>query len=636
MPNLYRKCCSPIQLALLLALFITSQSALALTLTGTTRVPSLGNANLQVEVGQAGVVNGQTDANGRFSVEIDCVTDPDAFVVIKAFGTGDQSGWGLARATHSCAELLARAAPEDTLEIGPVNILSTSVYSVMAWELQEDGIEVAQPGFSDVEGYRFSADMEASGNVIDVLAGYTAGVIPDLPEGASNTLELVLDRSLLAQYAFDFYGLPEQDLDAWTSAYLSIAMNGPSYRPPEVPSSALTIGTYCSSFFTSCSFFAELNPDGESGTFGLGFISLSAGGEADTLYRNLGPVIFNDALEPPTDNLMAYRISGEDGTALYSTISYPTFEGVQVRQEDVNEFIDIRIADVSEYFMLIASDTRTVSTYPENPEIPNDVRAPRIRFANGVAPGQEFASWPEPQDGEERLLIFVGSPDFPEAPSWSVDRVRFSDDGKALAIRVGRTYNWSLVDGDLLLTAAGFPEHRYRIIGTVLDTEATPYMVTASEAGVVQGARSSVTLMADLPGGFDLADVPGRYAAEFSFATLTRNFPFSNSYFVFDLYADGTGCSGNAPAVDAEISYPRAVTWSLNVRNELVLRRDGSPAGTFQYRSWAPARRSPDVGLYMIEVGPTNGDASFEFNYTGGRLNAYRKLPLVSLGPSCM
>ena len=64
-----------------------------------------------------------------FSATLDC-DDPQALVIVKAFGSGSQSELGGARLVHSCAELLSNQTVEGNYEIGPLNPLSTGLYLI--------------------------------------------------------------------------------------------------------------------------------------------------------------------------------------------------------------------------------------------------------------------------------------------------------------------------------------------------------------------------------------------------------------------------------------------------------------------------------------------------------------------------
>lgn len=597
-----------------------------ITLNGTTAAPSLTGASVEVEVGQAGTFNGQTDSNGRYSVDIDCATDPDAFVIIRINGSNAQSAIGAARTVASCDVLQTAAGADNVFEVGPVTPISTAVYATLIWTLEAAGQSLSNPRMNVVAPLQRTLQLMQVDRIVRVLPALNAAAV-SLPVGASTSLEVVLDRPL--------FEIASNDVDASVPAeeqallLREVEFNTQSYLPPQTPIDQDRISLHFPNVLRSTggSLYLDIQSDA-TGEYFLPFVS----GAAAFTFRNQGQVIFADGGEIPEDNLRAIRVEAESGEPLVSAVSFPFIGGQQVEQNTNTEWIDIRVVDASETFTLVARNQHIVVTYPNNPEIPDEVfdDASTISFSNGLSGDDPVEPWPTPVDSEERLLpIYVESAANPGFESFYVDRLTFSSSGTAQALRSNLTYNWSIDQGLLVLESATNADLTYELIAPDPSGSIDFVTVRASDNGnPIDVSENRSVVVSSL--NFVPANVPDRYVSVGDLNDLYSNIPAgSNDFFSFELRSDGTGWAGSVNAVDApEPPGSTPLVWSVNAQGDVVINREFSP-GFNQFRSWTLVAQPESNDVIILEVGPVSvfSDPMFELPFAPGRLNWYRTFP---------
>jgi len=172
----------------------TREGSTLVTLVGRTEHPVLVDAVIQVSAGDQSVST-STDQAGWFSATLDC-DDPQALVIVKAFGSGSQSELGGARLVHSCAELLSNQTVEGNYEIGPLNPLSTGLYLIAGQTLGVFGPADIDWTLDSLSPHRFSMQFDKLWRIATVIRLFSLPGF-EAPPGAETVWDLLQSPQLI-------------------------------------------------------------------------------------------------------------------------------------------------------------------------------------------------------------------------------------------------------------------------------------------------------------------------------------------------------------------------------------------------------------------------------------------------------
>ncbi|NDY94391.1 carboxypeptidase-like regulatory domain-containing protein [Wenzhouxiangella limi] len=621
--------------ALIFVIFAGATESMAsstITLQGQTKHPVLANAAVEVSAAGNQTVMGTTNQSGSYAIDFEC-TVPGGMVTITVTGTGEQSHVGAARVVHSCAHLSANADGQGVFAVGPISPISTAVYAIVAWTLSD--FENLSPPWmrSALEPYRFAFEFWVGHSTVTSSLAFLNTQEIDLPAAASTSLDVALDRNLLAQSAQGVLDIAQAaDYDrVLNPIYLDPSLYLPT---PSVPATIVT-ANYCVSLLTSCGsvFVIDVNNFGS-------FSERGGSSASEFRFRDREDIIFQEKFVAAPGTLRAIRAATLDGSPLISRFLVQTIEGQQVEESSDLEWVEKLYANASEYLTLVGERNRTVRRFPNNPEIPEEVfESRRPFFLTGFEDTSELPSFVEPADGDQWVLEFDVSASIPELDLFfgpRADRVTFGADGTAVLERADTTMQWTVSDGELVLEGGGLPTHRYRLTSGEWAKAYSSMVVRAADSGEPTVSADVVGLSGAQSLVFDPADVPGRYwSIAFVGRLLPSGFPEPPSYFVQALEEGGTGWSASlADPADPKPDSARPLQWEVNARGEVVIERDFGASGT-QLRNWTLLKIENGEDFSVLEVGPAlfaspdfGGPEDPVLPLDTGRLNIYRQLPL--------
>lgn len=585
-------------------------------LVGSTRHPVLPNAQVDVHVG--GIVSSaQADSDGRFEVSVDC-SQPDQLVVVQARGAGNQSAIEHARLVHSCGYLQTQLDMANQFQAGLLSPLSTGVYAALRWFVENEESLSWPVSLSQIESYLNIIQLSRVSWVIEAHSYIGEGDVP-LPAGLDTTLELALDRSALTSVVDQGRQIvPFEDrLPRLQAIHWDVGL----LRKPSLPNPPEYTWAYCVSLFRACPWYADLASD-QSMYYGIP----TSGGSGEWLDRGLQSLIFGDRMEVPEDNLRALRMTGSSGDPLFFSVSFPVIDGEQVEQRFETVWFDVRIPDASELLDLLATASKTRLTYPNNPEIPDQIFEPSlVFFQEGLTSLANLPAWQGPQGGEEWLLPIQTSPSL----SPDTELVTLNGDGTALAQLSGTSLAWQYSGDTLILSGASVPDHHVHFIGGIPGRHDS-FLVEVGPGEASIRAFSEEGIEATDQSAFVAEEVPGRYLGGFDLDTIMPSDPATDldEVFTFDLFSDGTGLNATLPNATAPMpSTARPVVWEIDAEGRLVIERTGSSSSIV--RRWTRAAVSPSNGdIFMIETSPefvSDGDSPA---FARPRFNFYRPAPL--------
>jgi hypothetical protein len=591
----------------------TEESGLPLTLKGQVRQPRLGNATVEVEVGEQ-TFSGTSNPNGNYEIAIDCVPT-DATVTIRASGASAQSTIRNARFLGSCGSLVDMSQGTGELTVGPVSVISTAAFALLNW-LVEDTPTLEWPITADqLQQVRQTLQFQEIGRLVRVLAPIMNGTV-ELPAGPDDTLQLVLDRQafLGAEAAFNGEIEPED----WADARRLIEWTPSTNRSIAGLEQSGLVQIYWPGL-------------GSSPVFGFEFFDASSGVFANRSSFNVNaafvfreiedPVIFSDGYAPPQDNVRALRVSGEGGAPLSTVVGFPFIPPHgQVEQLSHWDWVDIRIVDAGEAFNVFSSASQNRQEYP-NGELGESISVDEFPTYNTAFNlDTELPSWTGPAAGQSWLMPITVTGQFGEK-LFAHDRISFSPGGVAMAELLEETLTWNFEDGVVSIDGPNLDHHEYFLQGGLPGRDQL-FQVVASRGTSDMRVGSAEAIVADASPAFDPASVAGRYVGSFALTS-----PLPTTFFVIQIEADGTGWMGNM----ADFSDPgppsgaSELIWQIDADDRLVIRRDQS--GAFQFRAWTVlATDSNDI--YVLEQGPFSfvSDPDFEVPNDPGRLNFYRQI----------
>ena len=593
-----------------------------LVLSGQTMHPLLAEAEVEVRFGQT-VVESTTDSGGRFDISIDCADD-DAIVMLFVRGQGSQQHIRSSRVVDSCASLIQQADGSGHFQTGPVSAVSTSVYGLLRWYV-EDSPALEWP--LNAEGLlrvRPALAGDVAMRSVNVLVAITDGLI-ELPDGIDQTLDLLLDRDQFL--ALEFELLSEVDPDLSALARRRVLWDARLNFRTEALAALDGVDVYCPAIASDCSasYLAGQEQDY--------FSNQNVGGPAESVLRAWQDIIHGDNFEPVEDNLRALRLTGPQGESLFESQAFVFVPGVgQVPAIIGTKYKDFRLLNASEALPLGSIVSKVVRSFPEH-ELPDEVIKGQVPgFRSVLSSDAALLPWSGPNSGEVwQIPLFlepVQESGFRPA-RW--DWLTFGADGQVVAELSGETLHWTFEDDVLVLESADLGQHQYRYLGGDFDRHPL-FKVTrqpASEdmrsviASLVRGNEVEITA----------SEVPGRYVGGFD---LDEYNPLpswlSAGFFVFNLDADGTGWQANMedPSASARPDDAIDVTWQIDQFGRVYIKRPFSPEMA-QHRAWTFIRHyEPTEDFFVIELGPfTAFDPSYELANIPGRLNFYRRIEVA-------
>ncbi|AKS43269.1 hypothetical protein [Wenzhouxiangella marina] len=603
----------------------STSGSTTITLTGQTKNPSLANASVEISAAGNTTATGTADEFGAYSIDFDC-SDPAGLVTVRMRGTGDQIHVGAARIVHSCAYLTANADAQQIFRVGPVTPFSTALYAVVDWTLSD--FEGLSPPWSEPQlaPYRFALQSRYAVEAMIGLAFLNRSSFP-LPPGADDSLDVALDRALLAQLNSEINATATSvDFDAALDPF----MNNPSlYRPTQLPDSRVEIGSYCVGLMVSCPWLMTVQSD-LTGSYGLSM----AGGAAAFTLRDRDDLVFPSRMESAPGALRAIRAERGDGEPLQSLFNAVLIGDEQIERRVEIDWRDVREVDASEYLTLVGLSERIVWRYPNNPEIPEEVfDSRRPTYYPGYFGVSELLPWPVPTDGEQWILEFKDPSPAPEFPNniYYSDRVTFSSSGTATLERIGATMQWSVSQGVLILEGGGLQTHEYRLVSGDWANAYAATVLRISDGGTPTGTSNVGAFPSPDTAPFLTENVAGRYASLAFRHLLYPGFPGGDTgFFTFVLEPGGVGWSATlSNPTDPEPANSVALTWLVNARGEIEIKQD--PGSGFSIsRSWTFLKETNGQDIHVLEVGPVSRfeDPGYTVPFAPGRLNVYRKLPL--------
>jgi hypothetical protein len=596
-----------------------------ITLRGQTVNPILANAAVEITAAGNATATGTTDASGTYSIDFAC-SDPDGLITIRVTGTGAQDHIGAARVVHSCAHVTANANAQQEFPVGPISPISTGLYAIVAWTLND--YEAIAPPWSEPVLAPYRSALEAVNTFQPILAlAFLNAEGVALPVGASTSLDVALDRTLLQQVnqAINASAAPE-DFDGLLDP---IFRNPALYRVIEPPNATVQLATYCVELILGCAGAFTVDAS-ETGQYFLG----TAGGPAEFIFLDREDIVFQARFESGPGSLRAIRAQRPDGDPLFSFVGIVVIDGQQVEQVVNTVWREVRLANASEYLTLIGLSERTVINYPNNPEIPDRVlETRRPALYAGYSGTAGLPDWVAPADGDQWILEFNTTPALPElqTSNFRADRVTFSAGGNASLERLGVTMQWSISNGELVLEGGGLPTHRYRIVSGPWSRDYRAMVLRVFEAGEAIGVDDAAGLPDPGSTPFVEANVPGRYFSVGFSRLLPSGFGFQDPSGTFTIVLEpgGTGWTASLDdPTDPEPTNSAPLTWEINARGEIAIERNFFDS-FFQVRNWTLLKIVNGQDIHVLEVGPASFQSpGVELPLETGRLNVYRKLPL--------
>ncbi len=597
-----------------------------ITVSGQTHHPRLPSASVEVVFGSE-TVTGTTDTDGKYSIDMNC-NENDAVVFVYVQGSGEFSHVKASRVVDSCAELNAAAGPSETFEVGTVSPVSTAAYAILRWYVDSVASLDWPPDVDDMLAHRHVVSGFYVMNIMGALPSMIAEHLP-LPDGMETTLDLLLDRPALVEYADEL--IDQVDETVLDSARQAVFWDARMNFRTEVLSELSSLNYYCPPIQFSCIMsFWDVS--------GVDYYALAgaSGGLADVEFRELLDMVFSDGYELPEDNLRALRIRGEDGQPLSETVSFAFVPDVgQVEAIFTVQYQDLRVLDASEILPLGSVVEKTTTTYPggELPDEESISEFPAVR--NVVRSDVSLPSWSGPQGGETwHMPLFLDPADeVASASNFRWDGLSFQIDGTGQTALSDLSFDWSMVDGALEIDGPDIDTHRYRLLGGDLDRHPLFKVTYRPASDEVRSGVYSMVLDNDPP-AFTDETVVGRYYGGFGskdeLALLPMSgFPIEHLVFHFDEGGTGWRAFMTDPEQPEKPGEAEDFTWSVDDNDRLVIERPLNELFDM-HRAWSPmALHGPTGLLYVNEVGPVfSDDPGFELPNIPGRLNLYRQIDL--------
>ena len=611
----------------------TTDDVQAFAVSGVTSRPVLANAEVEVRVGAAAFA-GLTDAAGRFEVEANCPGSPDDLVYVIIRGLGAQSELHLARVLDGCGRLQSLADEHGRYQTGPVNQISTGMYAAIRWFAEREQYLSWPMTASELLQAQYLLGGEGVAIAAEAIAYWEAG-LGTRPWGIDNTLDLVLDRPAMFDYASK---IQWNQRPTWVLEDIAreVFWDPAHFRRPLVQDGA-SLATAYPELLRSRSEWFRFSSDGRF-QFGRGFDASSG------YWRDLSRQdrIMADAFERRSSTLRTLELTPDPGSYLWvdeslTTVWVPGQGWVNSVRRTVATQARVSVVEASDLIPLLSVQYDTLQSFPEFPEIPVvETRDAVPSLHNGILDFEHRPAWSGPQVGQQWVLPIL-SPELPPQTSpMTATRIEFLNETTAVLSESRRELQWAFEDQVLILVSAELGEHRLYFLGQAegrhpiffvkaeLDSEPNVHVRVETRAGF-QPTPSA--------GAWQAEQVAGRYVSGFSLdAWLPPSPYFVDPFFVFDLNADGSGWVGDVPAPDAPLEFAHAVNWSIDAHGGLILSREFSNGDFRQWRRWERLSDPEDSDvIYLRESTPlwVEGPIDEPPDFSDYRINFYqlRQIP---------
>lgn len=548
--------------------------AAVLKLAGTVRDKPLPGATVTATVGSTALPPVTADAGGNYSIPLR-VTDPAAFISLKAKGVGAQSGVVLSSLVGDAAEAAALAA----LSAGTVSAAAlpganvTHVSTAFAVLTQQAlgkavasaaDLKAAQGSFSASQAIEMAA-------AIKLVAD--SGIA--LPAGTADTLALVSDAAAFKAFVV---AQATSNATAYNAVVQSVLGDAALAVPPQTPSAA--------------------NPADRTLLAVQGEGASASPAIRLTLKANGSAVVESDALRSAK-----WLASSTEITVTYDTPAVTQgysadidAQGNQAQIETSQSGFVLRqvggsssggpasVKPISSTKYLDGAKAGTVVNDVNEWDAQTLVGATLAFTAADVAIGTRWAG----------VLALGNSAASPVAVDQDV--IRVVDASTVSFERDGRTGSYKLVDGKLEVRIDGVVYTYTRLFAGPRGEQR--WLAVKTVAGVVQWAYDAAVVKAQAGAAFTVAGLTQRWESYI-------NVGVAAGKFIIDLRADGTGVGISQDAPGATTSTTSAGLWTLNGDGSMTLKRyncDVQVAGCtpFHQRSWA-LLAATDKRIYVME-----------------------------------
>ncbi len=599
------------------------------TVTGLTSVPNLPDAIVELRVGSASF-SSVTDATGRFEVTGHCGQDLDEIVYLVVMGSGTQSKLHMARVLDACVEVLESSLNHGSYRTGPVNPVSTGMYAAIRWFAERENNYQWPMSASELREVQYLLGGQRIATVASAI-GYWEEGLGTMPPGIHNSLELALDRSALSLYVNQIK--LDKGPDVLEQIARRVLWDPRHFSRPPVPKASVRLAAVCAELQSACGESLILDPD-QSGEF----VNRTGFAPGQWLDLSSQDFIFPDAFVPPTGNLQALQFIPDNDQVLWSRDSFGMVEDpdlgmvwATLRTSAIRAAV--RMVQASDLISPISIQYDTIEYFPDYPDlgvIERRDRLPELRI--GILDWDTFPSWPGPVPGEQWVLPLR----FPEQQTlfspFTATRVQFGDMGQAVLLDGGQVLTWSVDGQRLSLSGDEFGQQHLYLLGGNEGRHKSVFVEAAPKGSSSQRASSEAVFKVSTPvGAWEPDQVAGRYVSGFAIDNwLSASLPTTRPYFVFDLYADGTGLVGHVTVPDAPIPFGELLAWAIDEGGGLVIRRNFTPDFA-QWRRWERLTDTEGLGdLYVREATPVVTDQAIADppNFDEYRVNFYRRVPI--------
>ncbi len=192
------------------------QITLPITMSGLATDSPLANANIEILVdGQVIRDDITTNENGEFEAELQLDDSfADSFLTIRAFGIEEQSAAGLISLVANVGELAAMNdgdVDRDSVSALTVSNLTTARFALMQRAAGEDVSLHNQNVIDELSTAISGSELLQLATAIKVAIDMAGTEATNLPEGFSNTLELLADDTATANYVATVSSTPEYE-----------------------------------------------------------------------------------------------------------------------------------------------------------------------------------------------------------------------------------------------------------------------------------------------------------------------------------------------------------------------------------------------------------------------------------------